>query len=159
RSGRKCGIIASMRRHEASPKAHLLLICAVLALEGGCQRKKATPSGECATQVPAAQGSIVPPDDASIVAVEPSRIAFTVVVPLAKMRKAVEGKVPVRVAEESNRDIGTPGKLSYTVDRKPFAITVDKGRVILTSDLTAQVHVCKPLGPLGCQEYATCTPT
>jgi len=138
----------------------LLTICAVLALEGGCRcRKDAKIAGDCATQLPAAQGAIVPPDEPTQPPLETSRIAFSVVVPLATMRKSIEAKVPVRVAEESNRDIGTAGKLSYTVDRTPFVISVNQGRVILKSDLTAQVHVCKPLGPLGCQEYASCTPT
>jgi hypothetical protein len=94
-----------------------------------------------------------------VASVEPSILAATVRVPLARIRKELEARVPVRVAAESDQDIGTAGRLTYTVDRGPFSFAVNDGKLSVRTDLTSRASVCKPLGPLGCQPYASCTPT
>ncbi len=136
----------------------LLVLTAIIALApGGCRcSRRAKPAGDCATQLPAPSGALAPAEPSTI---ESSRVIALVVVPLVTMRKTLEAKVPTRVAEEKDRDIGTAGKLSYTVDRSPFVISLKDGKLILQSNLTANVNVCKPLSLLGCQPYASCTPT
>ena len=47
-------------------------------------------------------------------------------IPLAGIRQALELKVPRRVAEERDHDLGAAGRLEYTVDRGPFTVRVDK---------------------------------
>src|SRR5438132_883555 len=60
---------------------------------------------------------------------EPSFVAptSTIVVhaqiPVALVQHALESKVPHRVAEEKDHDIGIAGRLEYTADREPFRVS------------------------------------
>jgi hypothetical protein len=63
-------------------------------------------------------------------------------VPLAGVRAALEAKVPRRVAEERNRDIGLAGRLEYTVDRGPFTVRVDNDVLVVESPLVGSARAC-----------------
>lgn len=67
-------------------------------------------------------------------------------------------EVPPRVASARDVDAGMAGKLSYRIDRSPFAVDVRDRRLFVSTLLTARADLCKPLGPLGCVQYAYCTP-
>ena len=67
-------------------------------------------------------------------------------------------EVPPRVASARDVDAGVAGKLSYRIDRSPFAVDVRDDRLFVSTRLTARADLCKPLGPLGCVQYANCSP-
>lgn len=87
-----------------------------------------------------------------------SVIPVHVEVGLDAIRRRIEAEAPKRVAEEHNRDIGGPGRLTYTIDRGPFSVGLDGTRFVVATDLRINAEVCKPLGLLGCAKYASCDP-
>ena len=83
-----------------------------------------------------------------------SMLIVNVEVPLANIARGIEPKVPKRVAEERDRDIGMAGRLQYVVDRGPFALRVEGNTLVVEAPLTAQVQAC---AKNNC--YASCTPS
>lgn len=90
--------------------------------------------------------------------VPPSTVVFAVDVDLAKIRQELESQVPRRLAEERDRDVGVAGRVTYTVDRGPFSVGMDRDRAVVATDVNARAAICKPLGPFGCPQYASCDP-
>lgn len=100
----------------------------------------------CATRIPPRSDSALPAASASPAApplvVPRSTIVVEVELPLAPLRQALEGKVPRRVAEERDRDLGRAGRLEYTVDRGPFALRVDGGALFVEAALHGRAQAC-----------------
>jgi hypothetical protein len=63
-------------------------------------------------------------------------------IPLAGLRQALEAKVPRRVAEERDHDLGRAGRLEYTVDRGPFTVRVENDALVVESTLQGQARAC-----------------
>ena len=118
---------------------------------------EAIAAGRCdATLAPRPAPSRVAPVPAALA---PGAVPVDVAIDLARVVRSIEAEVPARILEEHDRDIGTPGRLSYVVDRGPLAVTVEGGRLVVRADLVAHAAVCKPIGILGCVTYASCEPT
>jgi hypothetical protein len=71
-----------------------------------------------------------------------STVVVNVEVPLAGVKREIEGKVPRRVGEERDADIGMAGRLEYTVDRGPFAVSAEGGALVVEAPLEAHARAC-----------------
>jgi len=71
-----------------------------------------------------------------------STLIVNVDVPLVGVRQAIEAKVPRRVAEERDHDLGVAGHLEYTVDRGPFALRVDSDTLVVEAVLQGHAQAC-----------------
>jgi len=76
----------------------------------------------------------------------------------ATLTNRLAKEVPPRVASARNVDAGIAGKLTYHIDRSPFSVAVHERRLFVSTHLTSRADMCKPLGPLGCVDYAHCSP-
>jgi Domain of unknown function (DUF4403) len=86
-------------------------------------------------------------------AVVRSTIVVHAEVPLSIVKQGLEAKVPTRVAEERDHDIGMAGRLEYTVDRGAFNATVQGDSIVVDAPLVAHVRAC---AKGSC--YASCDP-
>ena len=76
-------------------------------------------------------------------------------VPLASVKQGLEAKVPTRVAEERDHDIGMAGRLEYTVDRGAFTTSVQGDLLVVDTPLVAHVRACaKGSCYAGCEPEA-----
>ena len=71
-----------------------------------------------------------------------STIVVHAEVPLAGVKQALEARVPRRVAEERDHDLGVAGRLEYTVDRGPFTVRVDKETLVVEAPLQGRAQAC-----------------
>lgn len=119
-------------------------------LLAACGGPAATGGG--ATREPVCRVALVPaPGPATP---RPTTRAVThVVLPLAQLGRELEARVPKRIAEERDRDIGMAGRLQITVDRGPLALTVESERLLVRAPLRARVDAC---AKGRC--YASCEP-
>jgi hypothetical protein len=107
------------------------------------------PLGENLPPLPAAQPSF---------SAARSTIVVNVEVPLAGVRQALEAKVPRRVAEERDHDLGVAGRLEYTVDRGPFTLRVEHDVLVVESTLQGHARACaKGRCYAGCAPEARAT--
>jgi hypothetical protein len=63
-------------------------------------------------------------------------------IPLAGVKQALEAKVPRRVAEERDHDLGAAGRLEYTVDRGPFTVRVERSTLVVEAPLLGHAQAC-----------------
>jgi hypothetical protein len=75
----------------------------------------------------------------------------------ARLSAELGARVPKQLAEARGRDVGAPGKLSYTITRGGFRYNVGSGSLSIETDLSGKLEVCKPLGPV-CLRYGDCRP-
>ncbi len=94
------------------------------------------PPGETGSGLPALSGS------SGAFAAPRSTLVVNVEVPLAGVRQALEAKVPRRVAEERDHDLGPAGHLEYTVDRGPLTIRVENEALVVESVLQGRAQAC-----------------
>lgn len=73
--------------------------------------------------------------------------------PLTSLRGTLEARVPRRLAEERDHDIGAAGRLEYTVDRGAFALRVEDGALVVEAPLRGEARAC---AKGRC--YASCAP-
>jgi hypothetical protein len=97
------------------------------------------------------------PDAPELEPVE-SRLAVDFSLTTARLRRKLAARIPVLLAQESGRPIGAAGRVSYAARRSGFSFSLDQGRLAVTTDVSTQVRVCKPLGPF-CPVYGTCQPS
>ncbi len=83
----------------------------------------------------------------------PSRAVAHVTIPLAQVRSQLETRVPRRLAEERDRDLGVAGRLQTTVDRGPIAVTVQGESLVVRAPVHARAEAC---AKGRC--YASCEP-
>ena len=74
-------------------------------------------------------------------------------IPVAIVQRALESKVPHRVAEEKDHDIGVAGRLEYTADRGPFRVSVKGDALVVATTVDIQARAC---AKGSC--YASCEP-
>ncbi len=87
-----------------------------------------------------------------------STLIVNVDVPLSGVRAAIEAKVPRRVAEERDHDLGMAGHLEYTVDRGPFSLRVQNDTLVVESVLQGHAQACaKGRCYAGCAPEARAT--
>ncbi|MFO0662005.1 MAG: DUF4403 family protein [Polyangiaceae bacterium] len=87
-----------------------------------------------------------------------SRVVVEVQVDAPALLGSLEKGVPKRVASARRVSLGDAGRLSYTVDRGPFSARIENDALVVETRVDASAEICKPLGLLGCVEYATCAP-
>lgn len=120
----------------------------VLAACGGPARPDASPATPVADSCRIQLGVAPPPvGDAPQAPRPPLLIARSLLVvhaevPLATVKQGLEAKVPTRVAEERDHDIGIAGRLEYTVDRGAFRATVQGDSIVVEAPLVAHVRAC-----------------
>lgn len=69
----------------------------------------------------------------------------------------LERQVPVVLAAERDRPIGTPGRVDYTVRRGKLRLATADSEASATTSVEAEIKVCKPVGPF-CVGYGSCSP-
>ena len=133
--------------------AHLFLaFLALLAACGGATSAPSRPAAPapiaetCAIRLPARDPASAPAAPSAVshpaFAAPRSTLVVHAEVPLAGIRQALELKVPRRVAEERDHDLGAAGRLEYTVDRGPFTVRVDKDVLVVESHLQGRAQAC-----------------
>lgn len=132
-------------------------LAGLLAIQGwaiACSPKgpAGTPTEACRVRLPprAADAGLAP---SSTFAVDRSTVRADVEIPFASMKQALEAKIGRRVAEERDHDMGVAGRLEYTVDRGPFAVSVQGDALAVEAPLDAHARLCAK----G-QCYAGCDP-
>lgn len=128
---------------------------AVIALLVACGPAPKPPAPTCRAQlaVPDAALPLPPP-------LRPSRIVAHAEISLATIKKELEAKVPVRLAEERGRDIGVAGSLNVTVDRGPLVVAVEGESLVVRTEVKAHAEACaKGRCYAGCDPGARATAT
>ncbi len=87
-------------------------------------------------------------------ATRPSRLVAHVDLRLASLAKELDAKIPQRLADERNKNIGVGGHLNYTVDRGPFSVSIAGDSLIVKTDVRSHAEACR-----GRSCYASCDPT
>jgi hypothetical protein len=151
-------------------RQRLLLVVPTIALacgpgapprDGRVSAPPAPLAETCAVQLPPrTAGNELPPlpGTAPAFAAARSTLVVSVEVPLGGVRQALEAKVPRRVAEERDHDIGMAGRLEYTVDRGPFTLRVENDVLVVESMLQGRAQACaKGRCYAGCAPEARAT--
>ena len=76
---------------------------------------------------------------------------------MARITGEFAKQVPTRLASGSRVDIGSPGRLSYTVSRGPFQVTLRGSTLHVGTSVSGHAELCKPLGPLDAFTMASAT--
>ncbi len=87
-----------------------------------------------------------------------SEVVAAVSFDTASLTNRLASEIPRRVAAARDVDAGMAGKLRYRIDRSPFSVAIRNQRLVVSTHLRARADLCKPLGPLGCVDYAYCSP-
>lgn len=131
-------------------------LCAAAAV-GACDRRGASDpgaGGACSTRLP----DEMPPLAAAPAAVLPkSHISVGLEVAVDRLKRELGRQVPTTLARASRQDIGSPGEVTYVVKRGGFDVKLDGDRLRVSTPISADVEVCKPLGPF-CPTYGRCAP-
>lgn len=102
-----------------------------------------TVADTCATRLAPRAAPPPPPGAPSqAFAAQRSTIIVHAEVPLAGIKQALEAKVPRRVAEERDHDLGIAGRLEYTVDRGPFAVRMENDALVVDAPLQGRAQAC-----------------
>ncbi len=75
-------------------------------------------------------------------AIPRSTIVVQAEVPLAGIKEQLEAKIPKRVAEQHDGDLGIAGRLELTVDRGPFSTRVDGDTFVVETPLFGHAQAC-----------------
>ncbi len=137
----------------------LALTSLILGGAEGCHRNSPPPpahGGECSAKI--ADVARTPSPPVALTPPERSVIPVLVRASLPHARALLEAQAPKRLAAETNHSIGAAGKLTYTVDRGPFAVSLKAGVIVAETDLTVSASVCKDVYALGCVKYGSCSP-
>ena len=141
------------------PSAHVIGLVA-LALAGACGPAVKGPGGAegrvCVVKL--ADRPAVNPLGAPALLEPPfaaptSTIVVHAQIPVALVQRALEGKVPHRVAEEKDHDIGMAGRLEYTADRGPFRVSAKGDALVVATTVDIAARAC---AKGSC--YASCEP-
>lgn len=83
----------------------------------------------------------------------PTRAVAHLTLPFATMAGELEAKIPKRLVDEKDRDIGIAGRLEIAVDRGPLAVTAEGESLLVRAPLHARAQAC---AKGRC--YASCDP-
>ncbi len=108
------------------------------------------PAETCAVTIPPGE---IAPAPAPPFSVPRSRVVVEAELRLGNLQRELDKKVPPRVAEERNHDVGMAGHVNYTVDRGPFTTKVEGDRLLVETPLHARAEICA-----SGRCYADCTP-
>jgi hypothetical protein len=130
-----------------------VVLILLLAACSGRQDRVPRPQDRCA------ELRAAPPPE--LTAAEPappeSRVAVDVEVGIDRLRREVSARVPVELARSRGQSIGIAGRVSYRVTRGDFAFELEGDHLVVTTPISVEVEVCKPLGPI-CVTYGSCQP-
>jgi hypothetical protein len=142
----------------------LFVLLALLALFDACG---GPPAGGANAPAPADRcGDVLAPSLAPAPVPRPtppldvaaSTIVVHVDVGVSGVRRELEAKVPKRIAEERDHDIGMAGRLEYTVDRGAIAVSAQGDALVVETPLVAHVRACaKGRCYAGCDPEARAT--
>ncbi len=134
-----------------------LSVALVGSLFGACSPKATEPaqlSGECSLSLGAVPPALEPPIEWKA---PESRITAELELSTALLGRALEKEVPRRLAYVKGQSVGAAGEITYRVERSGFAVALQGERLVVSTPVTADVEVCKRLGPL-CITYGSCQP-
>ncbi|RYZ07421.1 MAG: DUF4403 family protein [Myxococcales bacterium] len=125
---------------------------------GGCASGMSAAPGdarsgiaECAVQLPSrAQAAARAPAGAA--AAPESRVVVSAEAPLLPLQRALEERVPQRLAEGRVR-IGPGGTVTYRVERGPLSLRVTSSALLIEAPARARAEACR-----GDDCYASCEP-
>lgn len=86
----------------------------------------------------------------------PYSLSLEVTATAAWVKGQIAPRVPTLLAQ-GERDVGAPGRVTYRVQRGGFELGLNGERLVVTTPISADVSVCKPLGPF-CPVYGRCHP-
>lgn len=89
---------------------------------------------------------------------KPSLVSVQFVVGKRRLQHELAKRIPIVLAQESGRSIGSPGRLSYVVKRGALAFSVKHNLFSVQTRMTGDISICKPLGPI-CARYGKCAPS
>lgn len=142
-------------------RAPVVALALTAALLPGCPRAPGdvasgavTTAGACRVRVEDTAFTVVPPEP---MPTPRSRIGVEVNASLAALERELAKQVPVTLATERHRSVGTAGEVSYVVRRGRFGVALDISRLTVKVPVEVEAEVCKPLGPF-CPTYGRCSP-
>ena len=133
----------------------LALTAAACGPRGATTRAGDAPGGACSRRLPDAQFVLEPPPALPQL---DSHITLDVHAETRALERELAKQIPVTLAAESNRPVGTPGEVSYSVRRGGIGLALDGDRLNVRVPVQIEVEICKPLGPF-CPVYGRCSPT
>jgi hypothetical protein len=121
---------------------------------GGDGGRTSAPSPGCSEPLPEEQPALTaaPPLPAP-----DSRIALTVRLPLERLRHEIERRVPVELAAAGGQNVGSVGRLSYSVRRGAVAVRLEQDTLLVEIPVTGYAEVCLPIGS-ACPRVSSCSP-
>lgn len=137
----------------AAPLVFFLVAC------GTPSRQPETPPADtCKVNLPARPAPApVAPLPMSIGA---STIPVELAIPFSKVTQELEARVPKRVAEEKDHDIGIAGRLEYVADRGPFVAHMQGEALAVETPITIHAKACaKGACYAGCDPEARAVAT
>ena len=140
---------------DATRYRHCLFALAALSL--ACERKTpAEPAagGACSVRLPAETPALA---GATAAELPKSHITVGVEVAVERLRRELSKQVPTTLAAERGRNVGAAGEVTYTVRRGAFDVRLAGDRLQVSTPVSVDVEVCKPLGPF-CPTYGRCQP-
>lgn len=134
-----------------------VLALLALATMAACERRRAAEpagGGACSVRLPDEDAELPEPPAAEL---PKSHISVGVQLAVDRLRRELGRHVPATLASARGQDIGAAGEVSYRVRRGGFDVRLDGDRLLVSTPVTADVEVCKPLGPF-CPTYGRCSP-
>jgi hypothetical protein len=140
------------RRHSATLWVTAAL--AGLACSGPAASSPATQATSSCENLAAGQQPewLTPP----AVEIPESRVTVEASVTLKRIERELSDRVPSTL-DRGSRGIGSAGRLGYVVRRGAFAVGLEGERLVVTTPVTVNAQVCKPIGPF-CPTYGSCSP-
>lgn len=134
----------------------IALLAVVIGALGCGRRAPSDPvsGGLCSERLPDDVPELAAP---APVALPESRISVGAELSVERLKRELSRQVPSTLARARGRNIGTPGEVSYEVRRGEFDVRLDKDRLLVSTPVSAEVEVCKPIGPF-CPTYGRCSP-
>jgi len=147
----------------------VLVLGAIAAAASWWLRREPNPSELTSTPTATTTASSVPVCETTIDSVdlplepappfEPpaSTLLVEASLPLAALASEVDARLPKTLDAGNRKPIGAAGEITYQVTRGSPSVTVKDGSLVVDIPISADVEVCKPLGPL-CPTYGRCQP-
>ncbi|RLB45663.1 MAG: hypothetical protein DRI90_28195 [Deltaproteobacteria bacterium] len=85
-----------------------------------------------------------------------SQVTVEAGITLKRLERELSQRVPTTL-DKGSRGIGSAGRLGYVVKRGPLAVALEGERLVVTTPVTVNAQVCKPIGPF-CPTYGSCSP-
>lgn len=136
---------------------HLRVACGLLtsALMAGCS---ASPQRDPTAATDFACAARPPGESPRALPELSSTLGLEVDVSEKWLTERLDLEVPYTLAKAKNQAIGSAGRVTYDVQRSRFTLAASDHELVVSTQLSSQIDVCKPVGPF-CVAYGSCQPT